>query len=85
VQLWHWPIRAMHWLAAGSIVVLIATGFYIGRPYFMTAGEASDHFLMGRMRFVHFVAAAVLVGRPSCACTGCSSATATSAGRRCSR
>jgi Ni/Fe-hydrogenase b-type cytochrome subunit len=62
VYLWHWPIRAMHWLAAGSIVALIATGFYIGRPYFMTGGEASDHFLMGRMRFVHFVAAAVLVG-----------------------
>jgi Ni/Fe-hydrogenase b-type cytochrome subunit len=62
VYLWHWPIRAMHWLAAGSILVLIVTGFYIGRPYFMTGGEASDHFLMGRVRFVHFVAAAVLVG-----------------------
>ncbi len=62
VYLWHWPIRAMHWLAAASLLVLIATGFYIGRPYFMTAGEASSHFLMGRMRFLHFVAAAVLVG-----------------------
>lgn len=62
VYLWHWPIRAMHWLAAASIVVLIVTGFYIGRPYFMTTGEASSHFLMGRVRFVHFVAAAVLVG-----------------------
>jgi Ni/Fe-hydrogenase b-type cytochrome subunit len=62
VYLWHWPIRAMHWLAAGSIVVLIATGFYIGRPYFMTGGEASEHFLMGRVRFAHFAAAAVLVG-----------------------
>jgi len=30
VYLWHWPIRAMHWLAAGSILVLIVTGFYIG-------------------------------------------------------
>jgi Ni/Fe-hydrogenase b-type cytochrome subunit len=62
VYLWHWPIRAMHWLAALSLLVLIATGFYIGRPYFMTTGEASSHFLMGRMRFLHFVAAAVLVG-----------------------
>lgn len=62
VHLWHWPIRAMHWLAAGSILVLIVTGFYIGRPYFMTSGEASEHFLMGRVRLLHFVAAAVLVG-----------------------
>lgn len=61
VYLWGAPLRAMHWIAAASIVVLIVTGFYIGRPYFMTSGEASSHFLMGRMRFLHFTAAAVLV------------------------
>ena len=61
VYLWHWPIRAMHWIAAASIVVLLVTGFYIGKPYFMTTGEASSHFLMGRMRFLHFAAAGVLV------------------------
>jgi len=51
----------MHWLAAGSIVTLVVTGFYIGQPYFMTGGEASTHFLMGRVRFIHFTAAGVLV------------------------
>jgi len=61
VYLWHWPIRAMHWIAAGSIAVLVVTGFYIGGPYFMTWGEASSHYLMGRMRFLHFAAAGVLV------------------------
>lgn len=61
VYLWGAPIRAMHWIAAACIVVLIVTGFYIGRPYFMTYGEASAHYLMGWMRFLHFVAAAVLV------------------------
>jgi Ni/Fe-hydrogenase 1 B-type cytochrome subunit len=61
VYLWSAPIRAMHWIAAVCIVVLIVTGFYIGRPYFMTSGEASAHFLMGRVRFTHFTAAAVLV------------------------
>jgi Ni/Fe-hydrogenase b-type cytochrome subunit len=61
VYLWHWPVRAMHWVAAGCIVVLVVTGFYIGRPYFLTSGAASDHFLMGRVRFAHFVAAGVLV------------------------
>lgn len=61
VYLWGAPIRAMHWIAAICIVTLIATGFYIGGPYFMTSGEASSHFLMGRVRFLHFTAAAVLV------------------------
>ena len=61
VYLWEWPIRAMHWAAALSIVVLVVTGFYIGRPYFITHGEASAHYLMGWMRFLHFVAAGVFV------------------------
>jgi Ni/Fe-hydrogenase b-type cytochrome subunit len=61
VYLWHWPVRGMHWIAAACIVTLVVTGFYIGRPYFYTSGSASDHFLMGRVRFVHFTAAGVLV------------------------
>ena len=61
VYLWSAPLRAMHWVAAACVVVLVTTGFYIGRPYFMTSGEASAHFLMGRVRFIHFTAAAVLV------------------------
>jgi Ni/Fe-hydrogenase b-type cytochrome subunit len=61
VYLWEWPIRAMHWAAAVSIVVLVVTGFYIGKPYFITGGEASAHYLMGWMRFLHFAAAGVLV------------------------
>jgi Ni/Fe-hydrogenase 1 B-type cytochrome subunit len=61
VYLWQWPIRTMHWLAALSIVVLAATGLYIGRPYFMPSGDTSDHFLMGWVRFLHFAAAAILV------------------------
>ena len=58
VYLWGAPLRAMHWIAVLSIAVLVVTGFYIGRPYFMTGGEASSHFLMGWMRFLHFTAAA---------------------------
>jgi Ni/Fe-hydrogenase 1 B-type cytochrome subunit len=61
VYLWGAPIRAMHWIAAACIVTLVVTGFYIGRPYFMTSGEASAHFLMGSVRFIHFTAAGVLV------------------------
>ena len=61
VYLWEWPIRAMHWAAALSIGVLVVTGFYIGKPYFITHGEASAHYLMGWMRFLHFAAAGVFV------------------------
>lgn len=61
VYLWEWPIRMMHWAAGLSIATLVITGLYIGKPYFLTGGEASGHFLMGWMRFLHFLAAAVLV------------------------
>lgn len=61
VYLWGAPLRAMHWIAAASVLVLIVTGFYVARPYVTTTGEASAHFLMGRMRFLHFTAAAALV------------------------
>lgn len=61
VYLWQWPIRAMHWVAAICIVALVITGFYIGAPYFTTWGEASDFYVMGGMRFIHFAAAGVLV------------------------
>jgi Ni/Fe-hydrogenase b-type cytochrome subunit len=61
VYLWERPLRFMHWIAAVCIVVLAVTGLYIGRPYFMTSGEASSHYLMGYVRFTHFATAAVLV------------------------
>ena len=61
VYLWGSPIRFMHWIAAAAIVLLVASGFYVGRPYIGTTGDASAHFLMGWIRFLHFTAAAVLV------------------------
>lgn len=61
VYLWSWPIRATHWMAVAAFVVLIVTGFYIGGPYFVTGGEASQHYFMGTMRLSHLVAAAVMV------------------------
>jgi Ni/Fe-hydrogenase b-type cytochrome subunit len=61
VYLWGWPIRATHWVAVLAFVTLIITGFYIGRPYFVTGGEASAHYAMGWMRLLHFLAAGLLV------------------------
>jgi len=62
VLLWRWPLRLTHWVSAATIVVLIVTGLYIGSPYFTTWGEASSHFLMGWARFLHFTAAALIMG-----------------------
>lgn len=61
IYIWHWPIRAMHWIAAVSILVLAATGLYIGRPYFAPAPGPTTPYLMGWIRFTHFAAAAALV------------------------
>jgi len=58
VYLWGLPLRAMHWIAAASIVVLMVTGLYIGRPYFF--GTAEPGLIMSKVRFAHFLAAAVL-------------------------
>ena len=60
VYLWHWPIRAMHWAAAISIVTLVVTGLWIGRPYFLSVGP-SPNFGLQWVRLVHFIAAGVLV------------------------
>jgi Ni/Fe-hydrogenase b-type cytochrome subunit len=61
VLLWELPLRLMHWIAALCIIVLAVTGFYIGKPYFLTGGEASAHFLMGKVRLIHFSAAGLLI------------------------
>ena len=61
VELWHWPVRAMHWVSVACIVTLVVTGLYIGNPFFLRGGDTGVHFLMGTVRFVHLTAAAVLV------------------------
>ena len=61
VYLWGRPLRYMHWVAAACIVTLAITGLFIGRPYFVPSGDPSSAYLMGTVRFVHFLAAAVLV------------------------
>jgi Ni/Fe-hydrogenase 1 B-type cytochrome subunit len=61
VYLWGAPLRAMHWTAALSILVLIVTGLFVARPYVAPTGDTTSPYLMGRMRFFHFVAAAVIV------------------------
>jgi Ni/Fe-hydrogenase 1 B-type cytochrome subunit len=59
IYVFNLPIRIWHWLHAISITILIVTGYLIAQPFESLSGEASDHFLMGNIRFVHFVAAFV--------------------------
>jgi Ni/Fe-hydrogenase 1 B-type cytochrome subunit len=53
------PVRAWHWTHALSIIVLAITGYFIANPLPSLSGEASDHFLMGTLRLIHFIAAFV--------------------------
>jgi Ni/Fe-hydrogenase 1 B-type cytochrome subunit len=61
VYVYEAPMRVWHWTNALSIVVLAVTGYFIGSPLPTMPGEASSHFLMGYIRFTHFVAAYILI------------------------
>ena len=50
------PVRIWHWLHAISIVVLAVTGYLIANPLPSIGGEASEHFMMGNLRMIHFIA-----------------------------
>jgi Ni/Fe-hydrogenase 1 B-type cytochrome subunit len=57
VYVYEAPLRMWHWINALCIVLLCITGYFIGSPLPSMPGEASDHYLMGYIRFVHFAAA----------------------------
>jgi Ni/Fe-hydrogenase 1 B-type cytochrome subunit len=54
---WEVPVRLWHWVMVLCMLVLWITGYLIGSPLPSVGGEASDHFLMGYIRFAHFSAA----------------------------
>ena len=53
------PVRIWHWVHALAITVLAISGYLIASPLPSMGGEASDSFLMGNIRLVHFIAAMV--------------------------
>ena len=59
IYVYQIPVRIWHWLHALSITTLIITGYFIANPLPSVSGEASDHFVMGTLRLVHFSAAFV--------------------------
>jgi Ni/Fe-hydrogenase 1 B-type cytochrome subunit len=62
VYVWERPIRLYHWVNVLCLLVLIATGFLIGRPpVLLSAGDASSGYWFGWVRLLHFVAAWVFL------------------------
>jgi len=74
VYVYELPVRLWHGVNALAIVVLIITGYLIAEPLASPSGEASEHFLMGYIRFAHFAAGYVfalgLLARIYWACVG---------------
>jgi Ni/Fe-hydrogenase 1 B-type cytochrome subunit len=60
IYIYEAPVRICHWVSALSITVLAVTGYLIGSPLPSVPGEASEHFVMGYIRFAHFAAGHVL-------------------------
>jgi len=58
---WQFPVRLTHWMNVLSITVLFATGLYISWPVLSPNGEPYDHFVMGTVRELHFLAGYVLL------------------------
>lgn len=58
---WEFPVRLCHWLNVLAITVLFATGMYIASPVLAPNGEAWQHFVMGRVRQIHFIAGYILL------------------------
>lgn len=59
VYAWEFPVRLTHWMNVLSILTLSVTGIYIGFPFIHAT--SADQYIMGTIRFVHFVAAYVLL------------------------
>jgi Ni/Fe-hydrogenase 1 B-type cytochrome subunit len=60
VYVYEMPVRIWHSLNALLIIVMSVTGYLIADPLASPPGEASEHFLMGYIRFAHFSAGYLL-------------------------
>ncbi len=61
VYIYEAPLRIWHWINALAIVVLCVTGYFMGEPLPSVSGEAYDYYIMGYIRWMHFVAGYVVI------------------------
>ncbi len=61
VYVYEAPVRLWHWINAFAILALCVTGYLIGKPLPAIGGEPYDHFLFGKIRFIHFASGQILV------------------------
>ncbi len=59
VYAWEFPVRFTHWMNVLAILTLSLTGLYIAYPF--VPAHSTSQYIMGTFRFVHFVAAYVLL------------------------
>lgn len=59
IYVYETPIRIWHWINFFAFCALCVTGYLIGSPLPSVTGEASDHYLFGYIRFIHFASAYV--------------------------
>ncbi len=55
VYVWELPVRFTHWINVLCLLALSVTGYYVARPFIHAV--SSEQYIMGWMRFIHFVAA----------------------------
>ncbi|MDD2876910.1 MAG: Ni/Fe-hydrogenase, b-type cytochrome subunit [Acidiphilium sp.] len=62
VYVYELPVRIWHWVMALAITILAFTGFLIADPIWpLQMGQPYNHYMMGDIRFAHFVSAYALV------------------------
>jgi Ni/Fe-hydrogenase 1 B-type cytochrome subunit len=60
IYVWQAPVRLAHWVHVGAMLILAVTGFYIGRPFLVAAGNVATQHVMGSMRMAHAITATFL-------------------------
>jgi len=59
VYVWELPVRVSHWFIVIAIAALAFTGYYMHNPFIIV--RSSSAYMMGRMRYLHLLAAAVFI------------------------
>lgn len=62
IYVWQLAVRVFHWLNVLALITLILTGFLIANPpALLIKADASELYMMGTTRLIHFIAAYLFV------------------------